>query len=110
MLRMITVLLCLTASAASASGREDTLCYKMVIEAVDAGYLKPDTVNSQGMRMIVDVGFWEKSDLGTRRGMINAIECAVAGEGNYIKRLDLISSSTGRVVARKQMGEINIFE
>jgi hypothetical protein len=40
--------------------------------------------------------------------MAKAIDCAIAGEGNHLERLDLISTLTGDLLGRMERGTFSL--
>lgn len=75
-------------------------CKAVVLQAAEAGIIDVDGFGPQGVRILVDEDFWRSTELGTKRGMLNAIECALV-DGDERLLMEVRSKSDGRLLARR---------
>ncbi|MET4806642.1 hypothetical protein [Limibacillus sp. MBR-115] len=87
---------------------QNTECEALVERAMAAGIIEFDGIKGRTMAILVDHQFWTGADFRTRRGMAKAIDCAIAGEGNHLERLDLISTLTGDLLGRMERGTFSL--
>lgn len=106
MTKYLAVLLMLifvgSASAQDAVG--PPTCRQMVEEAINARVLALMPLSGAVVRVQVDHVWWNTIDASSKRGVVYAIECAVAGPGKQLLEVELISSQTGQIVASKAAG------
>lgn len=75
-------------------------CKKVVQQAAEQGVLDVDGFGPEGLRLLVQDRFWHAADLRTKRGMLNAVECALAGNDKRLL-LEVRSMRDGRLLARR---------
>jgi hypothetical protein len=96
----------LTASVSHASAD----CRTLIQNALDNGYLRVESISASGSRVVVSQAFWNAADYAARRGIFYNLNCAIAGNGNQLTKILLISSRTGKILATQDWGKIEINE
>lgn len=101
-LPLALVLIC-GASSAMAQSRQD--CEDRWLEAEAAGITRGHAIVGGVPTVVVDARTWASIPYDTKLGMVETFNCAVAGPGRMLIRIDFVSHLTNNVVGRWEVGK-----
>ena len=102
-----SIILVAVAGALPPMGASAQDCATAVQDALAKGSLNVASVAPEGVQIVLQGELAGETDPDKLKALLNNIECALAGPGGRLKRLELISP-TQEVLARKSGGQIEI--
>lgn len=77
-------------------------------ELAAAGIVQPLAARNGRVRAGVNQQQWDLMNLQRREAVVTAVECAIAGSGNSLTAMDVVSLSTGELLANVINGTIYV--
>lgn len=85
-------------------------CEDKVNLAIKQGIFYNLKATPGGLIVVIDESVWRSVDFQAKTGMVDALNCAIAGPDKVIRTIEFHSNMTDRILGRYSWGKLTVSE